>query len=119
MNPEIIEVKGNNNSACEFFLLACIETIKDFDFKNPAEVTLVINGKQASFKEAIEDWYKGIENTLNERIEERAKDLIKERTSAKIEKIERVLSKVKESILYSLMDDGFKNLFDDSDYWNE
>lgn len=117
--PEIIEVEDNYNDICEFFLISFISSIEDFDYKNPAEVVLTINGKQVAFKETVEDIYRRMKDSFNQDVEERAKELVKERTSDKIEKIEQVLSKVKESVLYSLMDDGFKNLFDDGDYWHE
>lgn len=119
MSPEIFDVKDRQNSTAINFLITSISNVEDFDYYNPIEVVLTINGKQTSFKDTIEDWHQRYLNDFNEKVEERAKELIKERTSAKIEKIEQILSKVKESVLYSLMDDGFKNLFDDSDYWNE
>lgn len=118
MTPEIIKYT-DNDAVYEFFFLAFISKIKDFDYKNPAEVTLIINGKQAPFKDTIESIYERMESSFNEQVEERAKELVKERTSDKIEEIERVLSKVKESVLDVLMDEGFKNVFDDQDYWND
>lgn len=119
MTPEIFDINDKTNSIAIDFLISSIITVNNFDYKNPISVVLTVNGKQASFRDTIGDWNGRLNKDLNRLIEERAKELVKIRTTDKIEAIERVLSKLKESVLDSLRDDGFKNVFDDSDYWNE
>jgi hypothetical protein len=56
---------------------------------------------------------------MEELVEEKAKGLIKERTSDKITELETMLSKLKESVNDVLYDSGYKNVHEDGDYWNE
>jgi hypothetical protein len=118
MTPEILKFQ-NNNTIPENFLLTAIAESKGFDYRNPVEIVFTVNGTQLSFVDVVNDWHKRYIDHMEELVEEKAKGLIKERTSDKITELETMLSKLKESVNDVLYDSGYKNVHEDGDYWNE
>lgn len=117
MTPETLNFKYC--TIPENFLLTAIAENKDFDYKNPVEIIFTVNGIQLSFVDTVNDWFKRLIDDRNQFVEERAKELVKERTLDKITELENMLGKLKESVNDILYDAGYKNVQEDSDYWNE
>jgi len=113
MTPETLNIK--NCTTPENFLLTAIAENKDFEYKNPVEIIFTVNGTQLSFVDTVNDWFKRLIDDRNEFVEERAKELVKERTSDKIIELENVLSKLNESVNDILYDAGYKNIEEDND----
>lgn len=85
------------------------------DLTNPISVVLTVNGQQASFREAV----KIILCHYNQDVEDRATQLVKERTTEEIDKLISKLEKFKEAVNDTLQDIGFKNVNQESDYWHD
>lgn len=112
MKPELISLTDRSPEA--ILALNSIQTLIE-DCTNPALVVLTINGQQTSFIQMI----KSVIESFEQNVEERAKELVKERTTDKINTIINKLEHLNQSVTNELFDAGFKNVFENSDYWQD
>jgi hypothetical protein len=110
MIPELVSMTDDSPEA--ILALNSIQGLIE-DCTNPALVILTINGQQTSFLQMV----KSITDNYEMFVEERAKELVKERTINEVDKIIKSMEILKEKMKDSLRDSGFKNIDDDSEYW--